>query len=360
MRGARPLTLILAVALLLGACSDDRKLSGDDQRSTRDVLTAIADGVIIPSYQALVTNLTALDSSLATLCQAPSADALATSRARWRDAEVAWQSTRATGVGPAIQQRAMTAIAFRANADKVEALLAGDGPVDSTSLSLLGADVRGLGAIEIALHAPGSDRVETPAGVRRCTYASSAADLAITASQAVLDAWTGAGSGSAAYRDTFVDGMDGEPISSVGAVVNEMAFRLQQIDDQGVRALAAAATPDDLPVNRREGPAAYGIESLRGVLGGIAAAVQGPDGDPGLVALVRTRSSGTADRLQQLTTEAVDALRVLPESSAAALQDHAAVEAAARAVAALRVLVTTEVASQLGVTIGFSDSDGDS
>ena len=87
----------------------------------------------------------------------------------------------------------------------------------------------------------------------------------------------------------------------------------------------------------------------------------GPDGDPGLAALVRSRSADTGDRLQSLTEAAVAALRPLPDSSAEAVaHDHARLAKAAKAVAALRVLVTTEVASQLGVTIGFSDTDGDS
>lgn len=348
----------LVAALLLAACSDDGRSLKGDEVSTEDVVTAIADGVIIPSYEALVTNLMALDATLGSLCTTPTAAAVDPARALWRDAELAWQSTRATGVGPAIEERAMTSIAFRVAPDKVADLLAGDAPVDSTSLSQLGSDVRGLYGVEVALFADGADTLATPAGLRRCTYASSAIDLAVTAARAVLDRWTATEGG---YRDTFIGGMDGKPISSVEALVNEIAFRLQQIDDQGLRALAAAATgPDDLPTNRREGPAAYGVASIRGVLGGIAAAVQGPDGEPRLADLVHAHSSDTAERLEELTADAIDALRVLPDSSAAALADHGRLQRAADALAALRVLVTTEVASQLGVTIGFSDSDGDS
>ena len=74
--------------------------------------------------------------------------------------------------------------------------------------------------------------------------------------------------------------MDGDPISSVGALVNEMTFRLQQIDDQGLRALAAADAPDDLPASRREGPGRVRRRlACAGVLGGVAAMVHGPDGE---------------------------------------------------------------------------------
>jgi predicted lipoprotein len=351
-------TALLAVAVLAGSagCSDDA-----DQRgaSTADVLGSLADGVVIPSSEALVADAQALATSLQALCGRPAPDALDTARSRWRDAELAWESTRAAGVGPAIERRAMQAIAFAARPEKVDELLAGTGPVTPEGLDALGSDVRGLRAIEHALFGPGSDALATAEGARRCAYATSATELVAREALAVLDQWTRTDATS--YRDTFVAGMDGEPISSVEAVVNEMAFRLQQADDQGLRAMAEAATPDDLPSTRREGAAAYGVASIRGVLGGIAAAVLGPDGEPGLADLVRARSADTADRLEDAVEAAVEALRPLPDSSAAAIADaHAGVESAAEAVAALRVLVTTEVASQLGVTIGFSDSDGDS
>ena len=83
----------------------------------------------------------------------------------------------------------------------------------------------------------------------------------------------------------------------------------------------------------------------------------------GLVAVVAARSSENAERLQQAAEAADDAADQLPDAVAAAFgsDDGAmAVDTAADAVSALKVLLATEVASQLGVTITLSDSDGDS
>jgi predicted lipoprotein len=351
------LAAALATALLLGACSsDDGGHGGGTTAGHAAVLTALADGVIIPSYEALVTNVQALAAAEAALCTRPSAEGLEAARDAWRDTYLAWESSRATGVGPAIAMRSMQAIAFPAAPQKVEALIAGTDPITPEALNALGADVRGLSGVEDALFAPGAHALATAAGARRCEYAANATDLVARAARAVRDAWTSGG-----YRATFVRGMDGDAISSIEEIVSNVTFRLQQIDDQGLRSLAEAATVDDLPRSRREGPSASGLATLRGLVGGVAAAVLGPDGQPGLAALVRARSADTGDRLERLTEDAVAALRPLPDSSAQALaEDHAQVAKAAKAVAALRVLVTTEVASQLGVTIGFSDSDGDS
>ena len=53
-------------------------------------------------------------------------------------------------------------------------------------------------------------------------------------------------------------------------------------------------------------------------------------------------------------------MSALPDSAEASFAEAEALDDAATAVAELRVLLSTEVASQLGVTVRFSDADGDS
>jgi predicted lipoprotein len=210
--------------------------------------------------------------------------------------------------------------------------------------------------VEVALFGAGATGLTSPAGARRCAYTRSATRLAGSATRQVLDDWTG----TRPYRTTFIDGMDGNPQSSVAAIVNELTFRLQEADDQGLRTFTEATSYDDLPASRKEGPGAYGLASLRAILDGVVAVIRGPVGEPGLAALVRGHDEAIGDQLDRLAGEAESALRALPVSIAAALADRAGLTDATRAVSALRVLVSTTVASQLGVTIGFSDADGDS
>ena len=65
-------------------------------------------------------------------------------------------------------------------------------------------------------------------------------------------------------------------------------------------------------------------------------------------------------RLVAAQEEADEAMAALPDSVDDAFDDPDAIAAASEAVSALKVLVSTEAASKLGVTITFSDSDGDS
>ena len=353
-------TLCVSFALTGFACSDDPddgSASGTTAASSANataVLEAVADEVIIPSSGALVASLEQLGDDIDALCAAPSANALATARTSWQGVASAWRATRPSGVGPAMDRRLAAAIGFQARDESIDELLAGADPVDPGRLDAAGAAVKGISALEIGLFGAGSDTLADPGDPRRCEYLASAAELAESATAEVLADWTDG------YRDTFVAGMDGEPQSSIDALVNELIFRITEADDQGLRALVEADGPDDLPANRSDGPGAFHLAELRATVAG-ATALLGTDVDDGrLLALVAARSTDTTDRLSDAAATANAAMADLPDSVTAGYDDPEALAAAQEAVAALKVLLATEVASELGVTISFSDADGDS
>lgn len=355
----RSTIMFCAAGLLLAACTGGDDGGADDAGTEVDrgaVLTELADDVIIPSYEALAVGFDQLGASIQTLCAMPGREALEAAQADWRSVDQAWRRSRAAGIGPAMERRLVSSIGFLARADAIEEILAGNEPLDPAALDQAGVGVKGLSAIETALFAEGSEALSAGGGGgRRCEYAAAATVLAGRSSAAVLDDWTG----PLDHRATFVEGMNGDEQSSTDAVVNETIFRVTELDDQGLRSLVEAESPAELTANRADGPAAYRLAELQATLDGVAAAL-GHEGDIRIVALLRGISTDTANRLQQALADAEAAMDALPDSVTAAFQDRPALEAARKAVAALRVLLSTEVASELGVTIGFSDADGDS
>lgn len=362
-RAIRALVVVaggVALVAAPGACSDGDpgaggaggapSPSGDELTAQ---LTAIAEEVIVPAYEELGAALASLRESAASLCAAPSAASLEEARLGWRRASAAWQASRAGGVGPAMDARLSSDVAFAARAPNVDELLAGGEPVDRASVAQRGAAVRGLYALEIALFGTGSDALAAPEGARRCEYASSVAALAEEAAAPVVEAWS-----SGAAVDALVEGLDDGLRSSVSALVNETSGRLQEVDRKGLRDMAAAASVDELAESRRDGPAAHRLADLRALASG-ATAVLG-DEDVGLTALVAEVDPDLAERLIAGRAAVEESLAALPDSVAAGLGDPGAVAAAAQAVTALQVLTATELASELGVTISFSDADGDS
>ena len=188
-RSLRTRGAALALAGLLltgaGACSGDDDSaddggSGTSSADTETVLTTLADDVIIPSYESLTQELTALKSAVDALCTTPSTEALDDARTSWLTTQQAWGRTRAGIVGPATELRLMGDVGYRTRPDDVEELAAGADPVDPAALDGEGTAVRGIFAVEQLLFAaPGADALTSAAGARRCAYASAATELSL-------------------------------------------------------------------------------------------------------------------------------------------------------------------------------------
>ena len=76
----------------------------------------LGDSAIAPAYGRLGTSLDDLAASVDALCTTPSDAALDAARSAWREAIGSWQATRAGGVGPAMEARLMSDVAFAARA----------------------------------------------------------------------------------------------------------------------------------------------------------------------------------------------------------------------------------------------------
>ena len=110
-----------------------------------------------------------------------------------------------------------------------------------------------------------------------------------------------------------------------------------------------------------EGPAGLGVVDLQARLEGLRAVLVGVDGEGGLGPLL---GDDLTERLTAQTDEAAAALADVAALDVplreAVETSPATVQAAMDALNALQVTVATEVVSRLGVTLGFSDADGDS
>lgn len=350
---------VVVCALVAGACSGtggegpaQSTTGGTSSAGEAILLDGVAGDVVIPAYEALVRDLGALDTAVDVLCEIPVARSLDDARAAWRDASTSWQRSRPGALGPATERRLMSAVGFTARPSTIEELLSGADPIDPASLDGEGATVRGIYAAEVGLFGEGADALVTPDGARRCAYVASVTSLAMVASDEVLTEWT------ASFRTTFAAGIDGERQASIGELVNEVTQRTRELDEKGLRDFAAAGSVEDIAESRLDGPAAFAMADRRALLDGVVDLVGG--GGTGIVALVAARSPETAERLEAAAVTAAEAMAALPDSVAGSFEVPDDVAAAADAVAALKVVLATEVASQLGVTINFSDADGDS
>jgi len=339
-----------------------------------EVLAGIADDVIVPRLEDLATATEQLSASATELCAAPAGSTGLTmeTKAAWNAAFESWKRTEAFRFGPAKDLHSIATIAYPIDPTKVDALLAPGGmasPITAEAVAELGADARGLNAIEQVLYAvPDGSAL----GAEQCAYVAAAAADVQTGAEELRDAWTVGVDGDAPFveqfRDPGGDSMFASEQDVVNALVNGSIAALTTIDDMvlGVASGATSGTPEPLvadpgPAGRASVDVLDMLDSVTSVYGTSEGGSEGGSG--GLSVLVAAQSLSNDRRLLETFADATRAVGSLP-SPLATLDpgDRAAVAQVQDAydqVADARVLMRTTVASLLGVTVGFSDSDGD-
>jgi predicted lipoprotein len=233
-------------------------------------------------------------------------DKVATARTRWHETEAWW-------MGPATDLRANALVDWPANPDDVDDLLAATDPtvIDADYLAeFVGADTRGYGAAAYVLEG-------APLEARACDFAVAATTLAASTIADVSEAWTDPAEGQP-YRSELSEGDQG-----LDVVVNQLLPLLASREPTNVAARGAS------------------IEDL----------LFGSDGDSGLTPLLND------DLVTRLRAETD---RLLAAADLAEPTDEKAPAEYLAAAEALRATVATEVVAALGVTVTFSDADGDS
>lgn len=327
-----------AVACVATACG------GPEPPSRPEVLTTLAEEFIVPGYEEAHSALGALDSATRQLCNAPDEARLAQARVELADARRAWKGIEAAWFGPVMDRRSWALIDWPANEEEIREL------IDDTSVPTIdaayikdyvGADQRGLGAAELLLGGGAAGLAGRP-----CDYLRSATTVANDEIGAVLALWTG----GEAVEQLLADGID--------PLVNDALFLTRKMADMelGVALGTRGGTPD--PEAIVEGPSGLGTQDGLARLAGIRAVFLGTDGTGGLAPLM---GDELVERLDADVAAAEAAWAAIPAPLRAAAVDRPGLTDAARAATKqVQITISTEVVSQLGVVVGFSDTDGDS
>lgn len=344
-----------AVLLMLAAAC-----GGDPDRPS--VLADLADEIVIPAYEEFRADAGELSTATSRLCSDPSDGALSGARAALAEARGGWSYLGSMRVGPVMDRRSWAVVRWPVAVAEIEDLIADSSiELDRDRLAnRIGADQRGLGAVEHLLYdsgAPGTaDVVAALDDPRRCAYLRGVTEVIAEEASVVAAGWASSWDGGEPYREQFSEA-GGEGLDSV---VNDVLFLLESITDLELGAALGAMGSAPRPEAIDEGPAGAGVEDLVDRLDGARAVLIGGGDQPesGLAPLL---GEDLAGRLKdQFVTARAAAETLEPTLRAAVVHSPAAVAAARDAIKAIQITVATEVVGRLGVTIGFSDADGDS
>jgi predicted lipoprotein len=349
---------VVAAACIAAALQASPSAGSRPALSKRAVLDSITTRVLLPAYADLAARGGELSAAVDALVAAPAPATLARARAAWSATLVAWRRTQAFAHGPVNDLNLAGRIQFwPSRRTSVDGVLRSDRAIDERLVRELGANAVGLSALEVLLFDDRKDDGQQLAALsgtesdRRRQYLRTLAGELARETRRLSDAWKGDG-----YAARF----DAGGQESVNLLVNDLLtaieigaqYRLRIVIDQH----RAHALRPDLIEGALSGTSQRGVLAL---VDGSRAAFIGGDG-LGLDDYLAQVAPATARRVAEQFTRATAAIQAIDRPLEIAIGGQtAAVERAQAECRALEILLKTEVAAALGVTLTFKATDGD-
>ena len=356
----QPLTALLSL-LLIGAVLSLAACSNDVTR--RDVAASLTEDVIAPRYEAAALAANALDERVSRLASDPTAGRLDAAREAWREARSAWSRVQAYTFGPVMELRIPSLVSWwPISQDKIEDALGRDAISADDVRESFAADQRGFSALEYLLFADDDLVLErlSAGDSAYSQYVAALSGVIAEAMQQAADDWRGeygdafSGSGDLAIAENL----------AIADLVRIPVFLTETVGDMQLGVALGVTKPEADPSVIPEGNAGAGVDDLEQNLRGIQDTYLGDADGLGISDLIAQLSEDAGQRMRDALSDAInaiDALKSTGQSLNDLLQtDPDAVAEARDAIKAVQIVLNTEVVSLLGVTIGFSDNDGDS
>jgi predicted lipoprotein len=289
------------------------------------------------------------------LANTPSLPELTALRAAWRRAALAWKRASAFRAGPLLTSEALSRASYwPARSAAIRDVLAGERAPSAPFVAELGADVKGLYALEYLLF----DHSGEPAASERLLGAGPARALACAYADEVCAL------GEGAHRSLSSSGFAHEFASSGQQGLNRLVSLLAESIENLLAArftliLWLASLERLRPGDVEGGPSRTSHElALELLLASQHLYLGGVSG--GLSELVRRAAPAMEAQITRTFVGAVVALQKLAGPLEAVVQqERSRVEGALRAVKALESALKNDLPSALGVTLAFTALDAD-
>jgi len=365
----RPPALLFAV--LLAGCTNTGWSTGFDRKP---MFEDLVNNVIVPIYADLDGAAEDLRAAMSDLADDPTEARLASAQQAWRAARKPWKQSEAFRFGPVQSLKIGESIDWwPAKPENIEEKLAGADAITLETVESAGTSSKGFMAMEYLLFDSESGNPAVIArltaedgGARRRAYLVALAEDMKSKTGTLFEAWDPAqGNFAGEFREaggtsrTF-----GTRKAAVDVTVNRLVFQAESIAGTKIgkplgKSSGGGPQPDEEEAPRSDNSIEDMLDGLRGVASVYDGTYSGRDG-LGLSDLVRSKSEPLDASVHGRMDGAMDGVSAIPFPFRTAITDHPAeVNAAYESVRELKRILTTEVVGVLGVTLTFSDNDGD-
>ncbi len=361
----RRLLLALICTVLFVGVGLNRTPAQVQSFDRRAMLDALVTETILPLHQTLAQEAATLETAGATFQGNPTAENLVAFQAAWQATSIAYEHVQLYSF-----QRVMPYMTQLDSAPPNIPFIEGyvdleePGTIDAAFVEFLGSSSKGLPALEYFIFAEGALTSLTEVQNRRDYAAALAVDVRRVA-DLLVDEWT---PGNDGYGDRFLSA-DDEPANvrgSVSMLTNEMIAELEDVARFWLGG----------PLGYRDGgepmpelvEAPYSSTSVAKLIANVESfqvALNGSGDAPALADYLdflgaELDGEPLSDVLNAQATTVIEALEAIEGPlSVAVVEDTDTVQAAYDEAVTLLRLVKTDAANQLGITVTFSDNDGD-
>ena len=347
--------MTIGAALLLAGCSSDV--------TRRDVAASLTEQVIIPRYEAAAASSEAMNERVRILVSDPTAGRLEAARDAWREARSDWSRLQAYTFGPVTERRIASLVDWwPIDEMRIHAALARTTISAPDVHETFAANQRGFSALEYLLFAEGDSllgRLQSGDDAYG-EYLTALATVIADAVQEASDDWSqeyGAvfsGSGDRAISENL----------AIADLVRVPVFLTETIGDMQLGVALGITKPEADPSVIPGGNANAALNDLERNIRGIHDTYLGTAEGLGISDLVAQLSEDADQRMRDALSDAIKEVEALKRRGHPLKQlvqsDPDAVAQVRDAIKSVQIVLNTEIVSLLGVTIGFSDNDGDS
>ncbi len=341
------------------------------------MLANIGSNLIVPSYNNLKITTAALQTAVQDFNNNTDSSHLVVVQNAWKDAVNAWKSCESFTFGFEADSMLSDNIDYwPANGPVIETEISGTAILSQTHINTSGSSRKGFSAIEYLIF----DKVNGDASLvtnyttaanasRRKDYLKALADNIKSKSESCYNSWATGG-----YLATFQSSTGTDITSSTGIVLNQMIVTLEVVINNKIGYPLGMKTSGAIQPNSVEAPLSdaslamirNNVKALENTFLGKSFSLNGTGAD----------NSGFDDYLNYAgaqynggkLTDAINAQfadfyskldAIPPPLQHAVASNKTQVTAAYNSLKQLLVLMKADMASSLGITITFSDNDGD-
>ena len=346
--------------------------SQEDTFTRRDMLENIANSIILPIHLEFLNETTAFQEAAYRFRDDPSLETLMQLQQAWRSTSFVWEKVSVFQLGQKtlvyhsqVDNGTLVAI------DAIDEVLAGSDVIDAAYVAGSGSNVKGLRTLEYLLFVADQDNESVlaryttdPYAERRMQYLVATVDVLNLTALDIWNIWSPDGDD---YITEFIESDDGSSIQeSISMMTNMMLYSLEFVVQMNIGIALGGNLGRVDPAFVNAPYSGYSLEQMRSIMETIQQTFTGDgviDGnhigfDDYLDFLGATHDDQTLSSaiIAQLGVF-IDMLSSLDHD--ALIQDPSLIQPLYQQGVPLIVLMKTEMASWMGITITFTDNDSD-